>query len=238
MSNLEKELDFFNKEHFVSQVVEEETRISVSKNNNLLNEKSFLKSFSNIFKFNFSSFLSTASFIGFISIIFSSLVFTKGNFFLFIFVLLASSISMFSLFAYAQNLTKKESNIKSREDFKPYLEDLDYVINLFEKKHNVKLKLKFNESYSADIEVFLVEEDNEVRMITLYKRTLEDNNPKYWLTRLDWAYEDALKKIEDEKHQKMLSEIKNTDKDLWFSICDRPNHETIKRAYDSLFNKP
>lgn len=237
MSNLEKELDFFNKEPVVLQV-EEESKISVTKSNNLLDEKSFLKSFSNIFRFNFSSFLSTASFVGFISIIFSSLVFAKGNFFLFMVILLASIISMFSLFSYAQILAKKESNIKSREDFKPFLEDLNYVINLFEKKHNVKLKLKFNEYYSPDIEVFLIDGDNEVRMLILHKRNLEDNNPKYWLTRLDWAYEDTLKKIEDAKHQKMLSEIKNADKDLWFSICDRPNHETIKRAYNSLFNRP
>lgn len=238
MSSLEKELSFFNNKVVDTKVESnlEETiaTISLSK---VLPVNSFLANFRDKYKVNASSFLLTSSFILGILGILASIFFIHGSFAIFFLSIFSSILVTFYLFSVAHNLSRKEANLHSRLLYKKYVEDIEYVVNLFEKKIGKSVRYEFSNGYNAELFLYVNVNGSEHKLHTFYLHSLDKSHPADWLRRMEWSYEDILQVIEEDGFKDKLLQIKQKDKDLWFSLSSSPNKEEVLTAYNKLFSK-
>lgn len=226
----EKELMFFK---------EEATNISNDRKSvtDLIKDVGVIGWFNDLFHVKATNALAILSFTVGIFSVFIAAVFasTRPNFFVFLALLAGSVYSIGSLFKFMGKLNQKEYNILSRKKFTPFADDLDYVIDIFEHKYNIKTFTKFSNEYTASLELFTKIDGEIVNFYTISLFTLEGTTPDVWHRRMCWSYEDALDKVEAKKSSNMLSQIKTVNKDVWFSLCGKNDQREIKEAYKRIF---
>lgn len=240
MNSLEKELCFFNdsKEVLSSASLNSYTEsTSKSELKKLIPTNSLIANFKSKFKVSASSFLLASSFILFLVVLAVSITLDHGNLPLFLTSVFANICGTFFLFDIARNLNKKENNLHSRLLFKKHVEDIEYIVSLFEKKFDCNVRYEFSNGYTAKLYLYVKVEGKEYKFQTLYLDVLEKIHPADLLKRMEWSFQDVLELIEKDCLKEMLIKIKNENKDMWFSLGNNPSKKAVLDIYTNLFSK-
>lgn len=240
MNSLEKELCFFNenKESLSSKSINYQDKSSIqSELRKIIPTNSFIANFKSKFKVTVSSFLLISSFILFLLALAASITLNHGNLPLFMVSVFANICGTFFLFDIARNLNKKENNLHSRLLFKKHVEDIEYIVSLFEKKFDCNVRYEFSNGYTAKLYLYVKVESKEYKFQTLYLDVLEKIHPADLLKRMEWSFQDVLELIEKDCLKEMLIKIKNENKDMWFSLGNNPSKKAVLDIYTNLFSK-